>query len=269
MSVRHRLSFRLNVVEMLTTAKHLLHSLRRTTRRAVSASKFPMPNYGLLRTLKFSNPGMLEDSNIALFQHCLARLPDESPVIEIGSFCGLSLNTIIYMMTMNNRANAVFSVDAWHFEGAREHGCIPESDVTFSEYRNHIIETFRRSVTLFSRNRLPHHIVKDSDEFFRSWRAREQVTDFFGREVTLGGPIAMAYIDGDHSYQQSKRDFEHCDEFLVPGGFIIFDDSDDGSGWGSNRTAREAAKHLGYRLVARNPHYCVQKISSAGSPGAP
>jgi hypothetical protein len=32
------------------------------------------------------------------------------------------------------------------------------SAVSFDDYRNHLIETFRRNVVLFSGNRLPHHI---------------------------------------------------------------------------------------------------------------
>jgi hypothetical protein len=55
------------------------------------------------------------------------------------------------------------------------------------------------------------------------------------------------------------RDFYNVDRYLVPGGFIVFDDSADGSGWGSNRTAREAAALKRYEIVAKNPNYCFRK----------
>ena len=75
----------------------------------------------------------------------------------------------------------------------------------------------------------------------------------------LGGSISFAYIDGDHSYQQSKRDFENVDRYLEVGGFIVFDDSEDYSGCGSARTAQEASTWNSYELVAKNPNYCLRK----------
>ena len=35
----------------------------------------------------------------------------------------------------------------------------------------------------------------------------------------------------DHTYEYVRRDFENCDEFLEPRGFILFDDSADSSNW--------------------------------------
>jgi Methyltransferase domain len=201
---------------------------------------------------------MLTPGNIALFDHCISRLRSSAPIIEIGSFCGLSLNTISYLLRKHHRDNEIFSVDAWHFEGLRD-GEIGCSQVQFSDYHKHVIDTFRRNVTLFSCNRLPHHIERDSDDFFSSWGSSEDLTDFFGRSVKLGGPVSMAYIDGAHTYEQSMRDFRNVDKFLETGGFIIFDDSSDDSDWESNRTAREAAGDSRYKLVAKNPNYCIQK----------
>jgi hypothetical protein len=59
----------------------------------------------------------------------------------------------------------------------------------------------RSRVMLFDRDRLPHHIELNSDRFFAAWDCRETITDFFGRQVSLGGPIAFAYIDGAHTYE--------------------------------------------------------------------
>ena len=75
--------------------------------------------------------------------------------------------------------------------------------------------------------------------------------DFFGRDVTFGGSISFAYIDGNHTYEQSKKDFENVHRFLEPGGFIVFDDSGDDSSWESNRTAKEAASLASYELVGK------------------
>jgi Methyltransferase domain len=189
----------------------------------------------------------------------LGRLPSKSPVLEIGSFAGLSLNHIILLLRRARRNNPVFSVDAWNFEGFQSGRLIAGSSIPFDDYRMHVIETFRRNVMLFSGDRLPHHIELSSDAFFAAWEARESYVDFFGNTARLGGPVAFAYIDGDHSYEQSMRDFENVDRHLQAGGFIVFDDSADGSDWGSNRTAREAARLGRYEVLARNPNYRIRK----------
>ena len=84
---------------------------------------------------------------------------------------------------------------------------------------------------LFNKDRLPHHIELKSDRFFAAWGANETLTDFFGRQVNLGGPIAFAYIDGSHTYEQSMRDFQNASRHLIGGGFIVFDDSADDCVW--------------------------------------
>jgi hypothetical protein len=69
----------------------------------------------------------------------------------------------------------------------------------------------------------------------------------------------MAYIDGEHTYEQSMRDALNVDRYLEVGGFVVLDDSADNSDWESNRTAREISALPRYELVAKNPNYCLRK----------
>jgi hypothetical protein len=98
-----------------------------------------------------------------------------------------------------------------------------------------------------------------SDEFFAAWSEGRQVKDVFEREVQLGGPISFAYIDGNHDYEFAQRDFINCDRHLVPGGFLLFDDSGDFSEWESRWAAREALRSGRYDLVIKNPNYLLRK----------
>jgi SAM-dependent methyltransferase len=207
----------------------------------------------------FINPGMLDGGNIELFSHCINNLPSEAPIIEIGSFAGKSLNYLIHLVRRTDRTNRVFSVDEWAFEGALAPDEKIGGVVPFGSYRAHVIDSFRRNVKLFSGDRLPHHMPLSSDAFFHAWAENETRTDFFGQVAELGGSISFAYIDGDHTYAQSKKDFENVNRFLEPGGFIVFDDSADGSGMGSMQTAQEAADLPQYEIVAKNPNYCIRK----------
>ena len=81
-----------------------------------------------------------------------------------------------------------------------------------------------------------------------------------GDALSLGGPASFCYIDGDHSYQSCKEDFENSDEIMTPGGFILFDDSaDKGIHEGVNKVAKEALQSGRYRQLIKNPNYLLQK----------
>jgi hypothetical protein len=197
-----------------------------------------------LRWMRFINPGMCPPRNVPLIKYCVDHLPSDSPIVEIGSFAGLSLNHITYFLRRTGRKNPVYSVDEWKFEGFQSGVTIGGSHVSFDEYRDHVRETYRRNVALFSGDRHPCHIELSSDAFFATWDA----------------PISFVHIDGDHSYEQSSRDFENTDRHLEVGGFIIFDDSGNDSDFGCRHTARRAAKCGRYEIVAKYPNYCLRKI---------
>jgi hypothetical protein len=103
--------------------------------------------------------------------------------------------------------------------------------VSHDDYRAYVKVTFLRSMKTFAADRLPHTIECFSDEFFRRWFEDENNIDVFGRSVSLRGEIGFCYLDGNHTYEFAKRDFENTDRALVPGGFILFDDSADESHW--------------------------------------
>ena len=58
--------------------------------------KNTLPEFG--NWLRFANAGMLSDGNIDSFEYAIKNLPSESPLIEIGSFCGLSTNIINFYL---------------------------------------------------------------------------------------------------------------------------------------------------------------------------
>ena len=77
--------------------------------------------------------------------------------------------------------------------------------------------------------------------------------------MTLGGDIGFCYIDGNHTYDFARRDFENTDRALVKGGFILFDDSSDDSHWEVNRLVREIAAGSDYALISKHPNYLFRK----------
>jgi methyltransferase family protein len=206
----------------------------------------------------FANAGMLDRGNLYCFDYAIRNLPSDAPILEIGSFCGLSTNLLTYYKLKHGARNPLFTCDKWQFEGAHN-STLGESSVTHEEYRALVKETFLHNVGLFSREDLPHTVEMFSDEFFEDWRASTEVLDVFGRATQMGGALSFCYIDGNHSYEYVKSDFENCDEFLERGGFILFDDSADSSDWEVRRVIDEVKRAGKYELIRNNPNYLFQK----------
>jgi len=209
--------------------------------------------------LSFANPGMLTRGNLYCIDYAIRELPNKAPILEIGSFCGLSTNLISYFKQRHGAKNPLLCCDKWEFEGAEAQAMVGDSFISHEEYRNFVRESFLRNVRFFSRYDLPFPFEVLSDEFFKRWRNAEVAADVFGRSRELGGPISFCFIDGNHSYEFARNDFENCDEFLSPGGFILFDDSADASGWEVCRVVEEVSKSGRYELIAKNPNYFFRK----------
>jgi len=202
------------------------------------------------------NAGWLERGNLYSFDYAMRNLPSEAPIIEIGSFCGLSTNLLAYYKQANSVKNKVVNCDKWQWNDT---GQVGHSTFTYPEYLSFAKDAYIRNVQMFSRDDLPYTIELFSDEFFQQWRENREVSDVFGRTLRLGGPISFCFIDGNHAYDYAKRDFVNTDEFLEIGGFILFDDSADGTGWEVSRVRDEVIATRRYEVVAKNPNYLFRK----------
>jgi Methyltransferase domain len=213
-----------------------------------------------LAYLSFANAGMLNQGNLLCFDFAIRNLPSKNPMLEIGSFCGLSTNIMTYFKRKHGVENKLFTCDKWEFEGAE--GNVGASDIPHWKYREFVRGSFVRNAEMFSAEALPHTIEKRSEEFFEFWRAGITVTDVFGQKAKLGGPISFCFIDGNHGYEYALRDFLNTDEFLEPGGFVLFDDSADGSKWEVCSVIEEVKRMGTYEIAAQNPNYLFRKSAS-------
>jgi len=212
-----------------------------------------------LKWMSFANAGMFHSGHRHLIDLAVSQLPTDDPVFEIGVFAGLSTNVLTHFLVRHGRSNELVCTDPWIFEG-EEPETIPDSSITFIEYRARIRTQFEENVRFWSGGRLPYAFSLASDDFFAAWRGGETRVDVFGRERALGGPIAFAFVDGDHRYDQAQRDFENVDAFLVPGGFVLFDDSDEFGAFPEvYGVVQEALRDHGYELAAENPHHLLRK----------
>jgi hypothetical protein len=208
--------------------------------------------------LGFANAGMLTGGNVFLMNYAIERI-SSSPIVEIGTFCGLSTNAMAYLLRKHKKANRIYSADKWVFEGS-EQMHLGASGISHADYREFVKSSYLRNVAFFSPTNTPFTIEVVSDEFFELWGRNDAASDVFGRSVTLGGPISFCYVDGDHTPEFVRRDFENTDRYLEAGGFILFDDSADGDSFGLTPLMSEISQRGDYRLVMQNPNYLFQKL---------
>jgi len=233
-------------------------TLRRAAHRLNSNE--PKQANEFLAWMRFAVPGMLAEENVHAMDYAIANMPPGKPIVEIGSFCGLSTVVLSYLLSKRSKTTPLFTCDKWEFEGQELGSPLGDSPtVTHDIYQTYVKDTFLRTTRTFAAEHLPHTIECFSDEFFRRWFENEKTVDVFGRPVTLGGEIGFCYIDGNHTYEFAKRDFENTDRALVSGGFILFDDSGDDSQWEVNQLTREIVSGDQYQLISRNPNYLFRK----------
>ena len=236
---------------MLNKLRYLWH---------LSTQKKPKTDL-FINWLRFANPGMLNEGNIYCIEYVTENLPSDNPIVEIGSFCGLSANAINYYLRKAGRTNTLITCDKWEFEGTENNELfLGASHITRRQYRQFVKETYIRNVGFFS-STPPHTVECFSNDFFDIWGRGGVAADVMGRRTQLGGPISFAYIDGNHTYEFARDDFLNVDRYLEKDGFILFDDSADYyTQFGVNRLVREIKKMDTYEIVVRNPNYLFRKV---------
>ena len=246
-------------IVMKKYVKKFINRLLKRDKQIIQKQATP---YEFINWLCFANAGMLDNGNIYCFEYAIENLPSTNPIIEIGSFCGLSTNLMRFYLRKYNKPNKLITCDKWIFEGAEIPSNLLEgSNITHQEYKNFVKETYIRNTSFFSKDHLPYTIEQFSDDFFSLWESQKLETDVLGRQIQLGGKISFAYIDGNHTYEYAKRDFENVDKHLEIGGFILFDDSGDNSKWEVCKVINEIKESGKYEVIINNPNYLIRKYS--------
>jgi predicted O-methyltransferase YrrM len=126
-------------------------------------------------------------------------------IVEIGSYLGRS-TAFLAAGSKGAGREKVVAVD--HFRGSPEHQAgQPLASPTLVREGS----TFRQFQENLRRHQLDDYVtpvVSSSADAARQWV----------------GPIRLLFIDGDHSYEQSREDFESWSPFVVPHGLICFHD---------------------------------------------
>jgi Methyltransferase domain len=199
--------------------------LRKAARIIDPPQTIDLINDEYISWLCYANAGMLERGNLHSIDYAISHLPSAAPILEIGSFCGLSANAITHLKRKHGVKNPLITCDKWEFENVNGRSTIANSPILFSDYKTFVRDSYVRNIGMFSQDDLPFTFEMTADEFFGAWKDQKQCKDVLGRTLNFGGQISFCYIDGNHTYEYAKRDFLNCDTHLEIGGFILFDDS--------------------------------------------
>jgi len=100
----------------------MFSEIRNKIQRAFQSLKTIKISDEYIDWLCLANPGMLNPGNLYCFEYVAKNLPSDNSVLEIGSFCGLSTNTINYFLRKYEKTNKLITADKWIFEGAESGG---------------------------------------------------------------------------------------------------------------------------------------------------
>ncbi len=158
-------------------------------------------------------PGWLHDLEGFALMTLATHDPREGAVVEVGSFKGRSTCWLAaglrHRAALHPRAKpaVVYAID--HFTGSPEHqpgGTHPDADIIT---HGSTLPAFRASIARLGLGEFVEPIVAPSLQAAPAWNK---------------GPIRLLFIDGDHSYDASRADFEAWKPHLAPGSLVGFHD---------------------------------------------
>jgi predicted O-methyltransferase YrrM len=146
-------------------------------------------------------PGLLEEREGICLYVLGRRAAEIGKIVEIGAFKGRS---------------------TWYLAHALEAAQSPHHVVSIDPHLERTRDEFERGVAAGGlAHRIESHVAYSHELADR-----------------IAGPIGLLWIDGDHSYDAVRRDFDDWFPLLAPGGWLAFHDTVD-VWYGPTRLARE------------------------------
>lgn len=158
-------------------------------------------------------------------------------IMEIGSWCGRSTAVLGHAVN-NSGVGHVWAIDLfpksqdWTTNSDGSHSFTVELDgaETIGGYQDQTVwdEPFQRDiVTVYQRDKSLLDIFCSN---MKAEKLDSVVTPFRGTgkmfaEHSSNLRIRLAFLDGDHSYEAVCQDIDAAEQFLIPGGWIAFDDA--------------------------------------------
>lgn len=177
--------------------------------------------------------GMQQDECLLLCQY--ASSITSGAIVEIGSFQGRS-TVLLGLTSQHGHGVPVFAVDP-HVEAVDVFGWTVGSDDR---------AIFLQNLLRFEVTDIVRPISLPSERSCKAW----------------DGEISILWIDGDHTYEATKIDFEGWSRFVPSGGLVLFHDVNDPE-IGPFQVIGEILEAGGYReLLGINSLRVLQKVDA-------
>ncbi len=152
--------------------------------------------------------GFLDEAEGQALYRCALAASRLGPCLEVGSYCGKSA---LYLGTAcRETGNVLFSVD--HHRGSEEQQPGEQYfDPTLFDSGAFCIDTFpsfRRTLATAGLENTVVPLVCPSKVASRTWKT----------------PLGLVFIDGGHSYQAVKTDFDGWHTHILSGGYLLIHD---------------------------------------------
>jgi len=158
-----------------------------------------------------SIPGWLSDVEAEFLYHTARGVDGRGAIVEIGSWKGKSAAALATGLRDAGARSLVYAIDT--FEGSPEHQDSRPID-TLPEFQANIASAEVASLV------------------------RPIVSTSLAAAAQFREPIAFLFIDGDHSYEHVRADFDVWSPKVIPGGIIAMHDT---TAWeGPKRVVRES-----------------------------
>lgn len=126
-------------------------------------------------------------------------------ILEVGSYMGLSASWLA-LGSMRTHREKVTAVD--HFKGSPEHQAGQPCETQALAEGGSTFPMFQGNLRRIGVQEHVTPVIASSAEAVRDWKK----------------PIRLLFIDGEHSYEATRLDYEIWSPFVVPGGYVCFHD---------------------------------------------
>lgn len=210
-----------------------MNSLQSTTSSTVT-----VPMMGQIESLVKDVPGWTPcDQLFALFSLVYASTDLPGDIIEVGSWCGRS-SAVLGMAAKLTGHTKVHCIDLF----PERTDWYQNSDGTYSlsvKIENEIVSAYDQQTVwaeAFDKDIAPlYQKHRGVFEIFRETVERNGLNQvitphkgtlaMFSKNSSADLRCKLAFIDGDHGYRAVCADIRNIERFLVPGGWICFDDA--------------------------------------------
>jgi hypothetical protein len=184
--------------------------------------KLSISAYSELHRNFLNIPGQTDEKKLEALCDIFRTLPC-GDILEIGSLYGRSAYALGYLSNKHSIGNLI-CIDPWRNHEKQGNAAeLLNEDQEFIDYES-IFDIFKSIVNSLENIA---YIRKTSTEalayYERALESGELVSDGL-KPIKLADKISLLHIDGNHSYENVKKDVEIWSKFIKPNGWLLLDD---------------------------------------------